>query len=197
MMKIHTHLRGLIMTALLTPSPVAACFEGPKAWIGCLHCYNDGELVGEWFDAAEAADVTLTDIHAPHMLTDACEELWCFDVDGLPVNEEMDPLTAAKWGNLVNSVDESLQPSFFAWIGAGAASYDADDMPKVGAFHDAFVGVFSDFREYSDSLADETLLFDVNEQVRRYFNYEQFAYELKMDHVVEQLPDGDLAVFHA
>ena len=184
------------MTALLTPSPVPACFDGPKAWIGCLACYNSGELIGEWFDAAEAADVTLDDIHAPHTLTDACEELWVFDVDGMPVNEEMDPFKAAQWGNLLNSVEEILQPSFIAWIASGAATFDADDMPDVEAFHDAFVGTFTDFRDYSDHLADETLLFDTSDEVRRYFDYEQFARDLKMDYVVEDLPDGDVAVFH-
>ena len=23
----------------------------PRAWIGCLACYNNARLVGEWFDA--------------------------------------------------------------------------------------------------------------------------------------------------
>ncbi|WP_279064562.1 antirestriction protein ArdA [Dermabacter hominis] len=185
------------MLAQITPKPVPAYYDGPKAWIGCLSCYNNGELIGEWFDAAEAADVTLDDIHAPGALSDACEELWAFDVDGLPVSEEMDPIKAANWGNLLNSVEEILQPSFYAWIEAGAASYDAEDMPDVDTFHDAFVGTFSDFREYSDHLADETILYDANEQVMRYFNYEQFAHDLAMDFVVEPLPDGDVAVFHA
>ena len=27
----------------------------PRAWIGCLACYNNARLVGEWFDA-ETAD---------------------------------------------------------------------------------------------------------------------------------------------
>lgn len=185
------------MTATLTPSPVPAYFDGPRAWIGCLHCYNNGELVGEWFDAAEAADVTLDDIHEPHTLTEGCEELWVFDVDGMPINEEMDPLKAASWGNLINGVDENLQPSFYAWIEAGAASLDSDGMPDADAFHEAFVDVFSDFREYSDRLADETLLYDSSDEVRRYFNYEAFARDLQMDYVVEQLPDGNIAVFHA
>lgn len=185
------------MTALLTPTPVPACFDGPRAWIGCLACYNNGDLVGDWFDAAEAADVTLDDIHAPGALSDACEELWVFDVDGMPVNEEMDPMIAARWGNLINGVEENLQPSFLAWIASGAASLDDDELPDPQAFEDAFVDVFSDFREYADHLADETLLFDTSDEVRRYFDYEQFARDLSMDYVVEPLPDGDVAVFHA
>lgn len=185
------------MTALAIPSPVTAVFDGPKAWVGCLHCYNSGDLVGEWFEAAEAADVTLDVLHLEHPLTEGCEEMWVFDVDGLPVNEEMDPLTAARWGNLINFVDEKLQPAFFAWIASGAASLDSDGLPDPEAFEDAFVGVFTDFREYADHLADETLLFDASDEVRRYFGYEAFARDLQMDYLVEQLPDGDVAVFNA
>lgn len=184
------------MLALDIPSPVSAGFQGPKAWVGCLNCYNSGDLVGEWFEAAEAADVTLDVLHLEHPLTEGCEEMWCFDVDGLPVDEEMDPLTAARWGNLINSIDEDLQSSFFAWIEAGAASYDSDDIPDADAFSDAFIDVFTDFREYADHLADETLLFDVSDEVRRYFDYESFVRDLSMDYVVEPLPDGYVAVFH-
>lgn len=30
----------------------------PRAWIGCLACYNEGRLVGDWFDAVTADEVT-------------------------------------------------------------------------------------------------------------------------------------------
>ncbi len=185
------------MTVLEIPSPVTACFEGAKVWVGCLNCYNNADLVGEWFDACEAADVTLDVLHLEHPLQEGCEEMWCFDVDGMPVNEEMDPLTAARWGNLLSFIDEKLQPSFFAWIEAGAVSYGSDGMPDPQAFEEAFIDVFTDFREYADRLADETLLFDVSEEVRRYFDYESFARDLAMDHIVETLPDGNIVVFHA
>ena len=86
-------------TVSLVPYPVPTYYDGPRAWVGCLQCYNSGDLVGEWFDASEAADVTLDVLHLEHPLQEGCEELWCFDVDGIPVNEEMSPLEAANWGN--------------------------------------------------------------------------------------------------
>ncbi|MCT2149574.1 antirestriction protein ArdA [Dermabacter vaginalis] len=185
----------MTLTTSLVPYPVPNYYDGPRAWVGCLHCYNNGDLVGEWFDATEAADVTLTVLHLEHPQQEGCEELWVFDVDGIPVSEEMSPLEAANWGNLLNSVDELLQPAFYAWIGAGAASYDEGGLPDPKAFEEAFVGTFSGFREYSDHLADETLLYDSNDDVRRYFDYEAFARDLKMDYTVEELPDGDVALF--
>lgn len=59
--------------------------QTPKVWIGCLACYNSGYLVGDWFDAVDADETTLADVHRgsgrPYA---ACEELWCFD-------HELDP----------------------------------------------------------------------------------------------------------
>ena len=124
----------MTLTTSLVPYPVPTYYDGPRAWVGCLACYNNGSLVGEWFDASEAADVTLTILHLEHPQKEGCEELWVFDVDGIPVNEEMSPIEAANWGNLLNSVDERLQPSFYAWISSGAASY-GDDGESPGALN--------------------------------------------------------------
>lgn len=71
--------------------------QTPKVWIGCLTHYNRGALVGEWIPLDEVADVTLATIHHPRRPARAdCEEMWCTDLDGLPVNHEMDPFEAAR-----------------------------------------------------------------------------------------------------
>lgn len=28
----------------------------PRVWMGCLHCYNDGRLIGAWYDCSDLAD---------------------------------------------------------------------------------------------------------------------------------------------
>ena len=46
----------------------------PRAWIGCLACYNNARLVGEWFDAEAADEVTLADVHGgAHRVHPGCE----------------------------------------------------------------------------------------------------------------------------
>ena len=30
----------------------------PRVWIGCLACYNEGRLVGDWYDAITADEIT-------------------------------------------------------------------------------------------------------------------------------------------
>ena len=41
---------------MTTTHPRPAVDE-PRVWIGCLACYNEGRLRGDWFSAAEAADI--------------------------------------------------------------------------------------------------------------------------------------------
>lgn len=44
-------------------------------WIGCLECYNSGQLVGQWYDAITAKEVTVAQVHreggAAHLVLDA------------------------------------------------------------------------------------------------------------------------------
>lgn len=52
----------------------------PRVWVGCLHCYNSGRLVGHWFDATEAEEIDLAAVHkGSGSLSAACEELSCLD----------------------------------------------------------------------------------------------------------------------
>ena len=64
----------------------------PRAWVGCLACYNAGNLVGEWLDADSLED--------PDTLEAICtrpdhEELWCMDLDNIP-GGECSPAEAAR-----------------------------------------------------------------------------------------------------
>lgn len=74
------------MTATMT-----ATDNSPRAWVGCLACYNDGRLVGSWLDADGLEDDATLDAICSRFGHD---ELWCFDVDGL-IGGEMSPAEAA------------------------------------------------------------------------------------------------------
>lgn len=58
----------------------------PSVWIGCLSCYNAGSLVGNWYPAEEAGDITPEDIHDCET---SHEELWIFDHEGLGLRVKM------------------------------------------------------------------------------------------------------------
>lgn len=68
--------------------------KAPSVWIGCLECYNAGRLVGDWYPAIEARDVTTDQIHGKKARPNTHEELWVFDCKDMLVDEEMCPSDA-------------------------------------------------------------------------------------------------------
>lgn len=47
----------------MTPTTITDVETTPRVWIGCLACYNEGRLVGDWHDALGADEVTSEDVH--------------------------------------------------------------------------------------------------------------------------------------
>ena len=99
----------------------AATEAVPRVWLACLHCYNDGRLVGQWVDCTDADSATLEGLHETTGGPDArCEEIWCLDVDALPVDREMDLLEAAEWGRVYSEVGSDQWPALSAWVRSGS-----------------------------------------------------------------------------
>jgi antirestriction protein len=167
----------------------------PRAWIGCLACYNEGGLVGRWCDAIDADTVTPEDIHESP--TDH-EELWCFDHENIPVRGEMDPLMAAAWGRFLAEVDDTVRPALIAWVETGDYVEDGDGLPSVGDFEERYCGQWDSFDAYAEDYVESTgLLADVPEEIARYFDYEAFARDLRFDYATCDAPDGGVYVFRS
>lgn len=180
---------------MTTTSP--ATDTTPRVWIGCLACYNEGRLVGDWFDAASADEVTTYDVHGAHSRADSHDELWCFDHENIPVRGELDPLTAAAWGRCFAEVDEHLRPALCAWVESGDYIAEGNtDLPSISDFEERYQGAWEDFREYADQLADDIgLLADVPEEIARYFDWRSWTRDLAMDYSVHGNPEGGVFVF--
>lgn len=83
----------------------------PRAWVGCLACYNAGTLRGAWLD--------LDGLENPDTLAAICtnpthEELWVMDTDNLP-GGEMSPDEAAKTAREVQRVMDSAEEYGVPW----------------------------------------------------------------------------------
>lgn len=169
----------------------------PRVWIGCLSCYNSGYLVGDWFDAATADQVTLAGVHGAHSRADAHDELWVFDHENIPVRGELDPLTAAAWGRCLTEVNEHLRPALCAWVESGDYVTEGDtDLPSISDFEERYQGEWESFREYAEQLADDIgLLADVPEEIARYFDWSAWTRDLAMDYSVHDNPEGGVFVF--
>ena len=175
----------------------SATDTAPRAWVGCLACYNSGHLIGEWFDAATADEVTTYDIHGAHSRADSHDELWVMEHENLPVRGEMDPSEAAAWGRCLAEVDEHLRPALCAWVESG--DYVAEgtgDLPSVSDFEERYRGAWDSFLEYAEQLADDIgLLADVPEEIARYFDWQAWSRDLAFDYSTYVNPEGGVFVF--
>ena len=170
----------------------------PRVWIVCLHCYNEGRLVGDWFDAATADEVTTYDVHEGSGLDYAeCEELWVFDHENIPVRGELDPLAAADWGRVYTEVGPGYWPALCAWVESG--DYVAEgtgDLPSVSDFGERYQGHWESFEDYAEQLADDIgLLADVPEEIARYFDWDSWSRDLAFDYATHDNPEGGVFVF--
>ena len=128
-----------------------------RVWVGCLACYNDGRLVGEWFDAEDApteADefmetvkVRCSGFGPPH------EELWVFDTDCSPIDGEMSPGTAKQYGEWLATLDDDDDREAFGLFLKEYLGGKIDD-DSVSEFEDHKIG-FYDGGYWGDSFVAE------------------------------------------
>lgn len=121
--------------------------EARRVWIGCLACYNNGNLRGDWYDADGAADVTPETLHGG--ATDH-EELWCMDTEGFPApwNVEMSPSEAQRIAEALEPLGDDVE-AFAAYVANGSG--DIDD---VDGFRDSYCGEHESEEAYAEELAE-------------------------------------------
>lgn len=166
----------------------------PSVWIGCLACYNEGRLVGEWVDAEDAGGITPADLHGT---STAHEEMRVFDLEGFPRGTgEMLPAAAVPWGELFDEVGETRWPALLAWVETGCYVADSDDLPCASDFEDAYQGEWDSFADYAAQLAEDIGLTDGwPEEAQRYFDWEAWTRDLKFDYTIAAAPDGGVFIF--
>ena len=164
----------------------------PRVWIGCLACYNNGELVGHWYDAVDAGDVLPVDIHG---CPTTHEEMWVMDHENMPVRGEMDPMTAARWGALIESEVPMWRGAYLAWLDDQGIT-DPTDAPTADAFSEILVGEWSDFTDFAEMIVQDTGLLDgVPTEVSNYFDIDSFARDLAFDYTTIDSPHGTVWVY--
>ncbi len=180
---------------MTTTSPTAD--TTPRVWIGCLACYNEGRLVGDWYDAITADEITTYDIHGAHSRADSHDELWVMDHENIPVKGEMSPADAAAWGRCLAEVDEHLRPALIAWVESSDYVTEGNsDLPCIPDFIERYCGEWESFNDYVEDLVESTgMLSDIPEEVARYFDHAAFARDLRFDYVTHANPEGGVFVF--
>ncbi len=171
----------------------------PRVWIGCLTCYNNAQLVGEWFDTIEGDNITLVDVHGgAEPVRPDCEELWVMDHENLPLRGECSPHDAAQLARVVEEVAESDREAFSSWALSGDQIEDDDGLPSAGDFEEHYCGAWESFQEYAENLADDiALLNDIEDEIARYFDWRAWARDLSFDYTTRDAPSGGVFVFRS
>jgi antirestriction protein len=171
----------------------------PRVWIGSLRKYNEGYLVGHWFDALGADEVTPSDVFRGSGFTPTNdEELWVFDHENIPVPGEMSPHDAAQWGRVFDECEEHLRDALHAWVASG--DYIAEgtsDLPVLSDFQDRYCGCWESFDDYARELADDTGMFSgIPEEIARHFDWASWTRELAWDYTTCEA-DGGVHIFRS
>ncbi|GAA2375851.1 antirestriction protein ArdA [Gordonia cholesterolivorans] len=169
----------------------------PAIWAGCMHHFNCGFLVGEWFSAVDADEITLAAVHrSGPAVTPECEEIWAYDIENFPEAKEMDLLEAARWGELYEEVGDDAWPAFCSWVASGSYVEGGDQMPSVSDFRERYRGTWEDWNAYVwGYIVDIDLHHDWPEDAVRFFDFERYAAEMAHDFTVEPAPGRCVYVF--
>ena len=113
-----------------------------RVWVGCLACYNEGRLVGEWFDAEDCPQDEdefneAVPGHKKIRQLNPHEELWVFDHENSPVSGEYSPMAARQYAEWLEDLDDDQREAFDAYLSGFGIDFDED---AVGKFQDAYIG---------------------------------------------------------
>jgi antirestriction protein len=159
----------------------------PRAWVGCLGCYNSGLLNGAWVDGVEAGDISKAvkiKIGEPAIYGENCpvcvkcgsDEFWVFDHEGYKglISGECSPREAQESAELLASADDSEREAFIAWLALGG---DKD----LEAMREAYWGEFNTYTELAEYFIDNLGSFNIPDNIRPYFDFEAYGRDLSFD----------------
>jgi len=160
----------------------------PRAWVGCLSCYNSGRLFGKWIDGTECEDLesagiatleTVGDYTAPRCVKCFGDEFSVMDHEnylGLISGECGISEAAEAARQLAEINDDNEREIVIAWLGNGM-QFDLDTM------RDCYLGEYSSDQDMAEEYISGTGMLDGKEMefLARYFDYESFARDLMND----------------
>lgn len=160
-----------------------------RAWVGCLACYNSGELRGEWVDALEAEDWACP--IAQH------QETWIMDTDGFGSVDEMSPAAVVELAEWIESAQSGTLDGVPVPVLLHMRAEYGDDLQPI---EDNYRGCWDSLREMIENDAEGGLygeaLRELADTHAGWIDWEQMAYDAECggDYVVIE-HDGDTFVW--
>ena len=159
----------------------------PRAWVGCLSCYNSGSLFGKWIDGTECEDLESAGIATMETVGEysAYRCVKCFGDEfsvmdhenflGL-IKGECSTTEAAEAARELENISDDEREILAAWIGNGM-EFDLETM------RDCYAGEFSSDEDFAEDYLESTgILLDIPEYLRYYFDISAYARDLMNDH---------------
>lgn len=143
----------------------------PQAWIGCLACYGDGTLHGEWIaDTTEAREWSCEQIDH--------DESWVFDFEATPGWEgEGSPMAWADHVDTLHAIDTiGLDPDVID-------RFLRDGYGEMDEIADRYIGSYYSMRDWAMEMAD-ALGMDTDRWPYSCIDWDVAANELTHDYVV-------------
>ena len=194
--------------------------NSPHVWVGSLAAYNSGDLLGDWFDAADCptnsrdwvdAMAASGALRGPALSSEAFrqrlavthEELWVFDHEGFGpwLKGECSPAEAQRIAEVIASIeadghDSDLVAGWLDEVGETAQAAEWD-RPTCERFEDAYVGTYGSMGEYAQDLAEQLGAYDPQAPwPTNCIDWDEAAGELGGDYFEIDVPDG-VAIFRS
>lgn len=173
----------------------------PAVWLGCLACYNGGDLVGAWMSPAEAADMSPDELHeiaaAGEQIADVDthEELWVMDHELTPIAGEFGPLECRAIADAFAAVGEDDWPAYLAYAATGTS---ADQVPDPDEFREAYQGEHESREDFAQELAEELGSVPADYSwPASYIDWTRAARDLFMDYADVPAAGGGIYVFRS
>jgi len=154
--------------------------DTPRAWIGCLGCYNSGRLIGKWIPGIECDDLHSAGLTDSAGKCNQCgaDEFLALDHEnflGLLDGGEPNPMECYEMAVQLESVQEYERDILKAWLSNGM-DFDLDEM------RECYIGEYSSDEDMAQEYIDSTgLLSDVPDYLSRYFDIQAYARDMMFD----------------
>lgn len=154
--------------------------DTPKVFVDCVDCRRKGIVTGEWVNITDTEGLKPVDV----CLDREHENLEVSDTDG---GLEIAPKTveeASQWGKAYSQAKEDgNEKPFCAWVNERGI----DDPKEALEFESRYQGEYDSWEDFASEYAYQSDGFDV---LTRYFDYDSFARDLKLNCEVEETANG-------
>lgn len=177
-------------TTTTTAPTISSDITEPRAWIGCLGCYNGGTLRGHWITGTAVIESTPKQCHAC-----GAEEFEAFDWEnfGGLISDGTRPSVREiqDAADFIEQHDEAKLEAFAAWLN-NDSTRTLDDFDNFDELHQ---GNWDTIKDYAIDQANEFWPDVANSTgCGAYFDYDAYAYDLGLELEVLDLPGGGVAV---